>query len=586
MANSNFATLNPLTKGSRSTLDDGGLTHVSTTADLSGVNATMGITSGKWYWEVYVTDSGSGYFYLGLTSGFEGGGEYYQGYSYLNGLTGSGIRYRDNGTVSDDTAQDDPDRWGTVSVSSTGVSTIDNGDIVMVALDYDNKKLWFGKNGTFYNSGNPATGTNAQASWDGAAFGGRHPIYPLSDMYYNGNKFTFNFGQDSSFAGRKSTGSATAADSNSRGDFYYTPPSGFLAVCSANLPTKEEIDPVETDDNYPQKQFDVALYAGTNATQTINIGFQPDLVWWKNRGTSNSHIIADSSRGVAAVSQINNNAAETNAYQTYFTAFASTGPTFASNDVGTNQTGNNYAALCWRCNGGVTATNTSGTITSTVQVNQDNGLAIVQYTGNGTDGASIGHGLGKAPEYIMVKNRDANDDWAVYHVFNGPEHYMILNSQAGKVDNTYWYDTTPTSTVFTVGTDHKLNASTEKYIAYCWTSIEGFSAFGGWNEANANSQGPFVHTGFKPKCVMIKMTVTGDRWGWLDSRRSTVNPRQVMLQFGTDSAGEYNQSAFAVDFYATGFQVASSNAQVNHPSYDPYIYMAWADVPGKFMQGG
>ena len=133
MANSNFATLNPLTKGSRSTLEDGGLTHVSTTGDLSGLNATMGITSGKWYWEVYINDSGSGYFYLGLNGGYEGGGGY-SGYTNLNGMT-NGVRVRDNGTVSDDTAAEDPDRWGTVSVSSTGDSTMHNTDVVMVALD-------------------------------------------------------------------------------------------------------------------------------------------------------------------------------------------------------------------------------------------------------------------------------------------------------------------------------------------------------------------------------------------------------------------------------------------------------------------
>ena len=573
--NATFMTWNPNKQNDTSGITyEEGNTFVDTTSGYPVILSNMAPKTGKWYVEFYMNEN-TGYNVIGIEQdGYNPYNNHLPDVTYQRHY----LFYSHNGNKSRRNAD------GTSSSTSYGSSWGTNGKIAMCALDMDNGKIWWGVDGTFYASGNPATGTNAaftDLNTDAGMF------MAFSD-YNSGTdgQCTINAGQDSSFAGAKSTGSANASDDNGYGDFYYTPPSGFLAVCSANLPTKEEIDPVETDDNYPQKQFDVALYAGTNATQTINIGFQPDLVWWKNRGTSNSHIIADSSRGVAAVSQINNNAAETNAYQTYFTAFASTGPTFASNDVGTNQTGNNYAALCWRCNGGVTATNTSGTITSTVQVNQDNGLAIVQYTGNGTDGASIGHGLGKAPEYIMVKNRDANDDWAVYHVFNGPEHYMILNSQAGKVDNTYWYDTTPTSTVFTVGTDHKLNASTEKYIAYCWTSIEGFSAFGGWNEANANSQGPFVHTGFKPKCVMIKMTVTGDRWGWLDSRRSTVNPRQVMLQFGTDSAGEYNQSAFAVDFYATGFQVASSNAQVNHPSYDPYIYMAWADVPGKFMQGG
>ena len=252
MANSNFAVLNPLVKGSRSSLSDGNLTHASGTADLSGVNATMGITSGKWYWEVYITDGGSGFFYIGINSGFEGGGEYYRGESYLNGVIQGPCRYRDNGVISDVSSSDDPDRWGTVSISTTGVSTMDNGDVMMVALDYDNKKIWYGKNGTFYNSGNPATGTNAQATWNGTKISdGTHPIFPNFTGYVSGNKQTVNFGQDSSFAGRKSTGSAAAADGNGFGDFYYSPPSGYLALCSGNQVTSTDIDPAETNDNIP-----------------------------------------------------------------------------------------------------------------------------------------------------------------------------------------------------------------------------------------------------------------------------------------------------------------------------------------------
>ena len=260
----------------------------------------MGITSGKWYWEVYITNGGSGFFQVGLNSGYEGGGEYYQGYSYLNGMVHGPARYRNNGTISDDTASDDPDRWGTVSISTTGVSTMDNGDIVMVALDYDNKKLWFGKNGTFYNSGNPATGTNQQVSWDGTKISdGTHPIYPHFESYVTGNKQTVNFGQDSSFAGKKSTGSNNAADGNSRGDFYYSPPSGYLALCSANQPTSTDIDPAETDNDIPTKNVGVVKYTGTGSSQAITgLGFQPDLVWIKQRNGNGHNVLTDSTRGV------------------------------------------------------------------------------------------------------------------------------------------------------------------------------------------------------------------------------------------------------------------------------------------------
>ena len=574
-ANSNFMTWNPNKYNTTSGITyKEGNQFVDTTTGYPTVLSNMAPRTGKWYVEFYHNEN-TGYNVIGIEQvGYERYDNHLPDEIYQRHY----LFYSHNGNKSRRNAD------GTSSSTSYGSSWGTNGKIVMCALDMDNGKIWWGVDGTFYDSGNPATGTNAAFTDLNTDAG----FYMAFSDYNSGTdgQCTINAGQDSSFAGAKSTGTANAADSNGFGNFYYTPPSGFLSVCSANLPIAEEIDPAETDDDYPQKLFDVALYSGTNSTQTIDIGFKPDIVWWKNRGTANSHIIADSSRGVAAVSQVNGNGAETDAYQTYFTAFASTGPTFASNDVGTNQTGSTYAALCWRSNGGTTATNTSGTISSTVQVNQNSGLAIVEYTGNGSNGATVGHGLGKAPEWIMVKNRDANDDWACYHVFNGNTHYMILNSNGGKVDNTYWADTSPTSTVFSVGTDHKLNASTEKYIAYCWTGIEGFSSFGGWDEATSNVKGPFIHTGFRPKCVMIKMTVSGDNWGWIDSRRNTFNPRNTMFTFGSASGAESTNDYYAVDFYSTGFQVTSNNAQVNHTSYDPYIYMAWADVPGKYNNAG
>ena len=574
-ANSNFMTWNPNKYNTTSGITyKEGNQFVDTTTGYPTVLSNMAPRTGKWYVEFYHNEN-TGYNVIGIEQvGYERYDNHLPDEIYQRHY----LFYSHNGNKSRRNAD------GTSSSTSYGSSWGTNGKIVMCALDMDNGKIWWGVDGTFYDSGNPATGTNAAYTDLNTDAG----FYMAFSDYNSGTdgQCTINAGQDSSFAGAKSTGTANAADSNGFGNFYYTPPAGFLSVCSANLPIAEEIDPASTDDDYPQKLFDVALYSGTNSTQTIDIGFKPDIVWWKNRGTGNSHIIADSSRGVTKVNQINANGAETNAYQTYFTGFAATGPTFASNDIGTNQTGSTYAALCWRSNGGTTATNTSGTISSTVQVNQNSGLAIVEYTGNGSNGATVGHGLGKAPEWIMVKNRDATDDWACYHVFNGNTHYMILNSNGGKVDNTYWADTSPTSTVFSIGTDHKINASTEKYIAYCWTGIEGFSSFGGWDEATDNVRGPFIHTGFRPKCVMIKMTVTGDNWGWLDSRRNTFNPRNTMFTFGTNSPAESTNDYYAVDFYSTGFQVTSNNAQVNHTSYDPYIYMAWADLPGKYNNAG
>ena len=231
-------------------------------------------------------------------------------------MQGTAIRYRDNGTIGDVSSSDDPDRWGTVSISTTGVSTTSNGDIVMVALDYDNGKIWYGKNGTFYNSGNPATGTNQQVSWDGTQIkDGTHPVYPLIEGYATGNNLTANFGQDSSFAGRKSTGSAAAADGNGFGDFIFAVPSNYLSLCSANLPINSNIDPSETDDDIPTKQFNVVTWTGNRSSNsTINnitgVGFQPDLVWLKILNNTYDHRLVDSSRGVTEAIRSNKTTVE------------------------------------------------------------------------------------------------------------------------------------------------------------------------------------------------------------------------------------------------------------------------------------
>ena len=549
-----------------------GNTYSKTTSEYPTVLSNMAPRTGKWYVEMYHNQN-AGYNCTGIV---QAGAEVYTQH-LLDGASAADYQkmYQYQAHNGQKSTRNSTGGGATSAYGSTYTTSI-----IGCALDLDNGKVWWSKDGTFQNSGNPATGTGAAFDDLDLRFGF---FWGWSDYNSGTNgQVTINAGQDSSFAGAKSTGSANASDANGFGDFYYTPPSGFLAVCSANLPTASGIDPAETDDNYPGKQFAVALYSGTNGTQTIDIGFKPDLVWWKNRGSANSHIIGDSSRGVAAVNQVNGNGAETSDYQTYFTAFASTGPTFASNDVGTNQTGSNYAALCWRANGGTTSTNTTGTITSTVQANTDSGFSIVTYTGSGSN-ATVGHGLGKAPEWILVKNRDASDDWAVYHIFNGNTHYMTLNSNAGKSDSdAYWNDTTPTTSVFSIGTNHSVNASTEKYVAYCWAGVEGMSSFGGWTTASDDVKGPFVHCGFKPKMLIIKMTATGDRWGWLDSERNTFNPRNTIFTFGDNSPAENSSSVYDVDFLSTGFQVTTSNAQHNNTGYDPYIYMAFADVPGKY----
>ena len=576
-SNANFMTWNANKKYENTGITfKQGNTYVQTTTGYPVILSNMAPRTGKWYVEFYQNQSAN-YNTMGLE---QVGSEKYS--SHIQSGDNHYLYYGHNGNTR-----------GNNSTSTSYGSSYSTGTIIGCALDMDNGKIYWSKDGTFQNSGNPATGTNAAHTGINTNFG-----YYMAFTDYNSGAngaVTINSGQDSSFAGEKSTGSANASDGNGFGDFYYTPPSGFLAVCSANLPTAEEIDPAETDDNYPAKNFNVLQYTGNGTGQSITgLGFKPDLLWCKMASSSQLHFLFDSQRlndrgtptpnyltsSANSAEQDDQTAGNTNPI---ISSFDNDGFTLGTSGSGPNDNTRTYVTWAWKANGGTTSTNTTGTISSTVQANTNSGFSIVTYTGTGT-AATIGHGLGKAPEWIVVKNRDQADDWAVYHIFNGNTHYATLNSGAGKSDNTYWNDTTPTTSVFSVGTDHKVNASTEKYVAYCWAGVEGFSSFGGWTLGNSDVKGPFIHCGFRPKFLMIKMMQTGDGWGMLDSVRNTYNPRNTLV-FANNTNANNTQEAYDVDFLSTGFQVTTSNAQHNHPSYDPYIYMAFADVPAKFSQG-
>ena len=579
MANSNFAVLNPLTKGTRSSLSLGNLKHSSTTADLSGLNATFGVTTGKWYWEIYNYDSGSGFWYLGINSGYEGGGHYYQGYSNLNGMVGGAIRYRDNGTIDDQSSSDDPDRWGTISVSSTGVSTIDNGDIVMVALDYDNSKIWFGKNGTFFNSGNPATGTNAQGSWDGDV----PIIFPIIESYHN-NTQTVNFGQDSSFAGAKSTGTAAAADGNGFGDFYYTPPSGYLALCSGNQTTSTNIDPAETDDEISEKQCSVVTYTGNGGTNSITgLGFQPDMVWIKSRTSGEDPSIYDSTRGVGK--RLKN--ATTEAESTVangFTAFGTDGFTVGA-ATENNANTENFVAWCWRANGGTTSTNNDGTGTSTVQANQAAGFSIVQFPNYSGD-TTFGHGLSSTPEFIIAKLTASGSNFPTFHSGFASGKTIHLNTNTAEIDSSHFGHSgtgNPVSgTTFTLGASF---AGSGAGIAYVWHSVDGYSKFGSYTgNGETGEDGPFIFTGFRPRIFFIKRLDGTRGWTVVDSETYPRNNRDgpERIEWNSNSAAVTGSSATReMDFLSNGVKLRTSNTNVNVQDAH-YIFGAWGDVPFKY----
>jgi|9_EtaG_2_1085328.scaffolds.fasta_scaffold00531_21 hypothetical protein len=584
----NFCTLNRLAQLGTSTdastragsMSNGNLKYVNLSNNTAVGN--FGVTSGKWYYEVYISSfSGDNGMAIGWANDlFNLDAELgYNSPSSPSGGQAFGLYMQDQKLIYG------PGDGGSSYNKTYGSGTPTDGDIIRIWLDADNGRFWAGLNGTIWGSGDPSAGSN----WGFGTGGSPHNVAISSRTLYPaiGNwsaadaTVIFNFGQDSTFQGAVSAGGN--ADGNGFGDFKYDP-DGFLALCSANVPTSDDIDPAQTDDSYSGKNFNAVLYTGNgnSAARTIDgFNFSPDFIWVKSRSGAKNHMLVDSSRGGDKYMYSQANNAELTA-SNMITFGDSDGYVMRDDGTYLNENSGSYVVWGWRANGGTTSSNSSGDITSTVQANTKAGFSIVTYTGNGSSAQSIGHGLSSgAPEFILVKNRSQADDWAVYHASNGNDAHMILNSNAGKTTSSaYWGSFTPTTSIFKVGSDHKLNASGENYVAYCWAPVSGYSAFGNY-VANTNDDGPFVYTGFRPRMVFIKMTVTGDGWAVWDTERSTFNVMDDAMRWNLTNA-ETNGTAYQVDFLSNGFKVRTSNAQMNHSSYDPYIWGAWGDVPFKY----
>ena len=319
----------------------------------------------------------------------------------------------------------------------------------------------------------------------------------------------------------------------------------------------------------PELYFQVKAYAGTDASpQAFTLDgdedMQPDLVWIKNRGYANKHVLFDSVRGVNKSLTTDSNAAEVdqNSDGGYVSAFGSDGFTLtegSSSDNDTNDDRYTYVAWCWK---------ESATA----------GFDIVSFTGNDT-ARTISHSLSAVPNMMILKDRDAGNDWFIYHSGNtsSPEtDYLKLNSTAATADlNTLWNDTAPTSSVFTIGTNGNINTTGNDYIAYLFTEKQGFSKFGSYT-GNGSTDGAFIYTGFRPAQVILKATNTAQGWFMVDSKRSPFNPCDGSLHPNA-TAAEDTSSDFFIDLNSNGFKLRDSDAQLNG-SYT-YMYMAFAEAP-------
>jgi len=570
------------------TFSEGNLKTAQTNKYNSGL-ASFVITKemgGKWYMEVSSITDGN-FPVVSVTSA-----DFLNIPSFVNstGVQGNAYEY---------TGYD----GGRRSPPGSGVGTLDNGgqyrhqanwgdtfnqDVLSIALDWDNKKVYFGKNGTWQDSGNPAG--NANPAFSSMQFD--DVVFNIADGAGADNRdstFIFNFGQDGTFAGTQTA--AGNADDNGFGDFLYDVPAGFLSLCAKNLP-----DPVETIDpskgGSPQNHFNTVLYAGNggdaNSPQGITgVGFQPDFVWGKNRSAGKYHYLNDSVRGVGATSFASND--DIVEEDVGFDAFGSDGFSVSDIDSGTtNENGNNYVAWNWKAGTSFTndASSTSvGSLDSTGSVNTAAGFSIITWTAVGSSATqTIAHGLGAVPKFIIVKNRQRDIDWAVYHVGIGNTHGLYLNTEAKKVDDAgFWNDTTPTSTVFTTGNGngYRTGGIAEDYLAYCFANVNGYSKFGSYT-GNGNANGSFVYTGFRPAFIMIKRTNTTGGWHIHDNKRNTGNLTSTMVVLSANFADqEYAHVNYQTDFLSNGFKLRNTTNEWNG-SGNTHVYMAFAEQPFKY----
>ena len=341
----------------------------------------------------------------------------------------------------------------------------------------------------------------------------------------------------------------------------------------------------------PSEYFTTLLYTGNatdnrNLTNSANAGdFKPDWLWLKERSSTSSHQLHDSTRGSSFALMSDSTAVEdedANRVQ----AFQTNG--FQVGTASTvNQDGITMVAWQWKANGGTTASNTDGSITSTVQANTDAGFSIVTYTGTGSN-ATVGHGLGAVPDMVIVKNRTASDNWGVQlaNALGNTNALRLNNTDAYSGSNgaLWWNDTSPTSTTISIGTRNEVNQNTKNYVMYCFKNIQGYSKIGSY-VGNGSTNGPFIYTGFKPAWVMVKGTSSGrESWQIVDNKRNPLNTGNGKRIFPNNTNAESSSDSEGFDFLSNGFKLRNSSGGGN-TSGATYIYMAFAEHPFVSSEG-
>ena len=547
-----YAVLSPIDGTARGTISIGNTkSAISSAGDCT--RGTLYPSTGKWYFEALITKpAGAGYLGVGVV-----GAKQSQNNPTAIAQVASGVwSYRDDGYPMNNATN--------LAVTTTYAT----GDRVRVAFDADAGYLWWAVNGVWINSGNPSTGANpmysnlSASTWGGFAFIVNH-------LGSSGGAAIINSGAQA-FRGEYSSGTASSSGYTGTGN----PPTGFSALCTANLPTPAIIKPA--------LHFNAKTRTGTGATYSVTGElFAPDLVWTKGRSGATDHALYDSVRGVQKQLESNTTTAESTE-ATGLTAFNSDGYTAgALAQMNTNAA--TYIDWLFK-GGGAAVSNTDGSITSSVSANTTAGMSIVTYTGTGTS-ATIGHGLGVVPKMYIIKGRNTTVayGWFVYHTSLTSAAYRLeLQSTAAQANGGspgQFNSTAPTTSVFSIGNSSfpEVNENTKNYVALCFAEVEGFSKAFAYT-GNLSTDGPFVYLGFKARWIILKSSTTAENWFLFDTARGTYNIIPVELYPNLSNAeGSDNK----IDVDSNGFKVRTSSSTIN-ASGATIIGFAIAEAPMKY----
>ena len=534
----NYCTWNAVNKSANTTLSNGNLNATSAVADWRAVLGTIGMSSGKWYWEITIT--GASY--------------------HLHGIAKQGVNL-------DAFIGTDANGWGYYASSGTyhNSSYINTGvfasyttnDVIGVAFDADNGSLYFYKNGTVQNSGD--------AAYTALTSG---PYFPAVS-HFNSTNSDVNFGQ--------------------RAFAYQTPGTNrpaatFLALCDTNLGA-----PLVAK---PNTLFDVVKYDGNGGTQTISsLAFSPDFVWIKRRSSAFDSLLYDTVRGNGPNTGLISNAtnaeggATDNATYGYLNAFNSTGfaLTAGSSSGYVNTSGQTYVGWAWDAGTSTDPSNTAGSITSQVRANVSAGFSIVTFTSNASGNATVGHGLGVAPSLVILKNRTGGTgNWLVFHkAVCTKDNFLYLNSTNALGTYTDAQGAAiPSSTVFGINAGIGIPGSAD-CVAYAFSPVVGYSSALAWT-GNGSADGPLLHCGFSPRFWIWKRTDTTGDWWMIDTARSnTGNPVDEWLAANRSDAEYPNDGDF--DFLSNGIKIRTTSTSVN-ASGGSYIGFAWASNPFQYAR--